>query len=132
MTAPVPDNFLHTAYYIFEVIGGFIAFAFIVTFGLLVKKYSVFKFQNDAIENLQKAFETEKLCREQLAEKVHEQEVIIAELRGVVRGKDHALEDAFRAAVNSGGCDDAFVCKMRKVPGEHILSASSTLSPNGE
>lgn len=134
----LPANTLSTLYQVFEVIGGFVAFAFLVTFGMLVKRYSVFKFQGDAIKNLNEAYEgldkrfgEEVECRKLLEKKVHDQEVIIAGLRGVVTGKDHAIEDVMRASVLAGGCDDALVCKLRKTPGEHILRASSTLSPGG-
>ena len=139
MSDPKPAfDLVRWLYELGEVVAGFLAFAAVVTFGVLVKRYSVFKFQDDAIANLntayaslEKRFGEEVSCRKELETKVHEQEIVIAELRGAVGEKQHSLDDAYLAAVRSGGCDDAFVCKLRKVPGEHLLRASSTPSPNG-
>ena len=138
MTAPVPapDTWLHTMYYIFEVVAGFVGFAALVTFGLLVRKYSVFKFQNEAIDNLttaytslEKRFGEETTCRKELEVRVQEQAETIADLKGVIRGRGHTIEEMYQAAIDSGGCELAFNgCQLRVVPGARVFTSGQTVS----
>lgn len=123
-------------YYVFEIIGGFVAFAALVTFGLLVKKYSVFKFQSDAITNLNEAYASleKRFCeeadsRKQLEKRVQEQAETIADLKGVIRGRGHTIDEMYQAAVSSGGCELAFKgCPNRVVPGANVYTAGELVS----
>ena len=99
--------------------------------GLWKAQDATIKLQQGNIESLMQRVNILEGMQQKLEAQVHELEKENASLKGEIRGKQESVNDAFRAAVASGGCDDAFVCPARKVPGEHLLKASNRLSAGG-